>query len=152
LSSASAPILVLRPKRSRLLILWWLGLHALLLGAAALVGWPWWCRALAMLAVGGHALGRWPATPGLLLVASDGSCSVPELGLHWLEPAPGTRLTAYWISLSLGKGRRRRDILLWVDQIDTTSWVRLTARLLRRGPVGTMPRETTQSADRTDLR
>jgi hypothetical protein len=111
---------------------WWLGLHALLMGAAALVGWPWWCAALGLLAIVAHALGRWPAAaPRLMLLAVDGTWQVPELDTRWRPTGPRTRLAPYWISLSLGHGRDRRDILLWVDQLDAATWARLRARLLR---------------------
>jgi hypothetical protein len=128
-------------------------LHALLLGAAALVGWPWWCGALAWLAILAHALGRGPgATPRRILLAADGACQVPELDARWRAPGSRTRLAAYWISLSLGEGRDRLDILLWIDQLDSVSWANLRARLLRRGVAGTIRAAAAQSTDRTDLR
>jgi hypothetical protein len=106
-----------------------------------------------MLGIAGHAALRRPAPPpGLLLVASDGMCRVPELDPRWLPPGPHTRLAAYWVSLSFDEDRSRRDILLWVDQIDAASWARLRARLLRRDVAGTIPVDVAQSTDRTDLR
>jgi hypothetical protein len=132
---------------------WWLALHALLLGAAVLTGWPWWCRALAMLVVAAHGLVRRPARPPrLILVAGDGSCRVPGLGTGWLEPNPRTRIAPYWLLLSLGERRARHDILLWVDQVDAATWAHLTACLLRRRTAGTTPTAGPRSTRRADLR
>jgi hypothetical protein len=151
---ASAPVIVLRLNPSRLLRAWWLALHAVLLGAAVLTGWPWWCRALAMLVVAAHGIVRRPAPPpGLILVAADGCCRVPGLDTGWLAPTPRTRIAPYWLLLSLGEERRaRHDILLWVDQVDAATWARLTACLLRRRGVGTTPAGEPRSTRGADLR
>jgi hypothetical protein len=128
-------------------------LHALLLAAALTIGWPWWCRALAILVAVAHGCARWPAPPpGLILVAADGACRVPELDADWLEPTPRTRLAAYWILLSIGSGQRAHDILLWVDQVDAAAWAGLTARLLRRRATGTTATRAAESTRRADLR
>jgi hypothetical protein len=130
--------LVLQPRPSRLLLCWWLALHALLIGATALVGAGWWLKVLAVLAVAAHGLARRPvATPSPILLAADGSCHVPTLDPAWLEPGPRTRLNAYWLRLSLVGGAARRDILLCVDQVDAASWARLNARLRGRRAAGT---------------
>src|SRR4051812_33911005 len=59
-STASARVIVLTPKPSRLLLLWWLALHALLLGAVALAGAAVWLKGLCALAVVVHGIARRP--------------------------------------------------------------------------------------------
>ena len=136
-----------------MLLAWWLALHALLLGAVALVGAAGWLKALAALGVVAHALVRRPAaTPSLLLLAEDGSCHVPALDPAWLTPGPRTRLTAYWLRLSLVGGAVRHDILLCIDQVDAASWARLCARLRGRPATGTTAPAGAQRTRRADLR
>jgi len=136
-----------------LLLVWWLALHGLLLGAAALVGAVWWLKGLVALATVVHGvLLRPAATPTPILVAEDGSCQVPSLGAAWLEPGPRTRLAAYWLRLSLVGAERTRDILLCVDQVDAASWARLNARLRRRPAAGTPAEARAQRTRRADLR
>jgi hypothetical protein len=136
-----------------LLLGWWLALHGLLLGAAALVGATWWLKGLAALAVVVHGFVLRPAgTPTPILVAEDGSCCVPALEAAWLQPGPRTRLTAHWLRLSLIGGAVAHDILLCVDQVDTASWARLNARLRRRPAAGTTAEMRAQRTRQTDLR
>jgi len=133
-STASARVIVLTPEPSRLLILWWLALHGLLLGAVALVGADLWLKGLFALGVVVHGISRRPAAaPTPILVAEDGSFHVPMLETAWLVPGPRTRLAARWLRLSLLGGARPHDILLCVDQVDAASWARVNARL-RHGP------------------
>jgi hypothetical protein len=152
-SIASARVIVLTPEPSRLLFFWWLALHGLLLGAAALVGAAWWLKGLAALAAVVHGVVARPAaTPTPILVAEDGSCRVPALGEQWLVPGPRTRLSAHWLRLSLVGGKRTRDILLCVDQVDAVSWARLNARLRRRPVTGTPTATRAQRTRQADLR
>jgi hypothetical protein len=124
--------LYLKPKPSRLLNVSWWSLHALLIVAAALVGWPWPVRAaLAFAALSHAALCRPRALPTLLIVGKDGSWRVPEWGGERLPLAAQTRLTALGIDLYLGIGPGRRHLVLLADQLDRVEWVRLNA-LLRR--------------------
>jgi hypothetical protein len=132
---------------------WWVALHALLLGAAGLVGAAGWLRMVLALAVVVHGVLRRPAaTPAPILVAEDGSCCVPALGPAWLEPGPRTRLTAYGLRLSLADRARTHDILLCVDQVDAAGWARLNARLRRRAAPGTPATGSAQTTGRADLR
>lgn len=125
----------------------------LLVTAAALVGAPWWARALLALAVALHGLARRPAaTPPTILVADNGACCVPTLEAAWLEPGPRTLLAAHWLRLSLSAGGRTHDILLCADQIDAESWARVNARLRRRRAAGTAAAPAGARADRADLR
>ncbi|MEO8464860.1 MAG: hypothetical protein ABI640_05925 [Gammaproteobacteria bacterium] len=136
-----------------MLFLWWLALHGLLLGTAALIGAAWWLKGLCALAVAVHAVLRRPApTPTPILIAEDGSCCVPGLETAWLVPGPRTRLAAHWLRLSLVGGVSQRDILLCVDQIDAQSWARLNARLRSRPVAGTTAQNRAQTTRQPDLR
>jgi hypothetical protein len=85
-----------------------------------------------LLAVGVHAaLRRAQPSPELILIAADGTCTVP--GWHAGPVAVGVRtvLCPLWVRLDCGKGRQRRDILLIADQLDAVEWARLRALLDR---------------------
>jgi len=132
---------------------WWLALHGLLLGAAALVGAAGWLKGLCVLAVVVHGILRRPAaTPTPILVAEDASCCVPALDTAWLVPGPRTRLAAHWLRLSLPGGARPHDILLCVDQVDAQTWARVNARLRQRAVAGTLAAIDAQRTDPPDLR
>jgi hypothetical protein len=135
------------------LLAWWLALHGLLLGAAALVGAAWWLKGLAALAALVHGVVRRPAaTPTPILVDEEGSWRVPALEAAWLEPGPRTRLGAHWVRLSLVGAARTHDILLCVDQVDAASWARLNARLRRKPAAGTAAEMRAQRTGQADLR
>jgi len=111
---------------------WWCALHALLVAAALLVGWPWALRLAALVAVAGHAIVRWPrATPASVLVYSDATCLVPKGGPRPIALGPRTVVCAYWIRLDLGVDLPQRDILLVIDQVGPDQWARLRALLER---------------------
>ena len=115
--------------------LWWLGLHALLAVAALLVGWSWFAKAVAIVAVLGHAAWRRPAPPpGVIEFGADGACSIPGLGLPPLALGTRTRLSPFWLHIVAGSGAETLDILLLVDQLEPDDWRRLSA-ILRRASV-----------------
>jgi hypothetical protein len=133
-SSASAPPLVLTPRRSRALWFWWCGLHALLATATVLVGVPWFARGAALLAVLGHAIARRPrAAPGRVVLTADGHCAVPEWRDGRLRLGARTLVCPYWIRLDCDAGSWRRDLVLFADQLDYQEWARLRAFLARMG-------------------
>ena len=117
---------------SRLLWVWWCGLHALLATTAVLGGWPWALKLAAVAAVAAHAVVRRPSpTPRSVVVAPDATCVVPEWGPSRVALGPRTVVCAYWIRLDLGTGPRPGDILLFIDQLDPGQWTRLRALLER---------------------
>jgi len=131
-SSASAPPLILSPKPSRALWVWWCGLHALLAAAAVLVGVPWFARGAALVGIVGHAIARRPrAVPGRIVLAADGHCTVPEWHDGRVRLGARTLVCPYWIRLDCDAGSWRRDLVLFADQLDSREWARLCAFLAR---------------------
>jgi hypothetical protein len=112
---------------------WWVGLHALLGGAAMLLAWPWPAAALAIVATIAHAAWRWPAPPrATILLGPDGSCRLAtDEGGDALPLGARTRFSGWWVHLAADDGPRRRDILLLFDQLEADDWRRLAA-ILRR--------------------
>jgi hypothetical protein len=113
---------------------WWWSLHALLVGAALLVGLPIVGRLLVALAIVAHALARRPAAaaaPALVIVGEDGVCVVPEWGTGRRPLGPRTLVCPFLVRLDLGKGVLQRDILLIADQVGPQEWRRLRALLAR---------------------
>jgi hypothetical protein len=109
-----------------------MALHVLLAVAALLVGWPASMKALAVLTIALHGVVRRPlATPARVVVTEDGCCVVPEWHTGLRPLGSRTLMCPFWIRLDLGKGLRRRDILLVADQIDREGWRRLRALLAR---------------------
>jgi hypothetical protein len=113
---------------------WWWGLHLLLAAAAALVGVPWLVRGAALVAVVGHALARRPrAAPGRIVLTADAHCAVPEWSAGRLRLGARTLVCPYWIRFDLDAGSRRRDFVLFADQLEPGEWARLRAVLARMG-------------------
>jgi hypothetical protein len=107
-------------------------LHLVLAAAAMLVGWPASMKALAVLALVVHGVVRRPlASPAELVVTEDGCCAVPEWNTGRRPFGSRSMMCPFWIRLDLGKGTKRRDILLVADQIAPEEWRRLRA-LVRR--------------------
>jgi hypothetical protein len=124
--------LVLTPKISRVLWAWWVALHALLAAAVALVAAPEAIKVLAMIAIVGHGVVRRPrGRPRLVVVTADGFCAVPDWGTGRRPIGSRTLLCPFWVKLDLGRGLRRRDILLIADQVPPEDWRRLRALLAR---------------------
>jgi hypothetical protein len=107
-------------------------LHAVLAAAALLVAGPAAFRVAAIAAIVAHAVGRRPrATPPSVLVGTDATCLVPEWGVRRTPLGPRTVVSTYWIRLDVGVVTPRRDILLFIDQLDPDQWARLCALLER---------------------
>jgi hypothetical protein len=107
-------------------------LHLLLVAAAMIAGWPPSMKTLAVLAIVVHAVARRPlASPVCVVVTEDGCCAVPEWNTGRKPLGPRTLMCPLWIRLDLGKGSRRRDVLLVADQIGAEDWRRLRALLAR---------------------
>lgn len=131
-SSTFAPVIVLRPKPSRVLSLWWLGLHLLLAATVFLIGWSVLPKIGAIAAVVAHALWRRPlAASEVIEVGADGACRIASQGSEAFAPGPRTRLTPFSVRIVARTKRDLVDILLLADQLDREDWRRLTA-ILRR--------------------
>jgi hypothetical protein len=114
-----------------MLRVWWWALHALLMTASLLPGWPWPMKLATLLGVLAHLwLRRLPDYPPRLVVGSDGSCQIPQWGPAIVTLAPRTRLTPFVVDLHFGTGLHRR-VLLLADQVEREEWARLCA-ILRR--------------------
>jgi hypothetical protein len=125
-------VLALSLRPSRVLWAWWCLLHALLVAAAALLGWPAWIKVLAAVALVIHGfVRRPPRSPGLVLVAEGGVCSVPEWHRGPQPLGARTLMCPFWVRLDLGAGPWRRDLLLVADQVGSDEWRRLRALLAR---------------------
>src|SRR5262245_40989095 len=135
-SSAFEPALRLEPSPSRFMWVWWVGLHALLGASAMLVAVPTVVRFAVLIAILGHGVFRRPRPPPtVVLVGADGRCVVPEWGANPSALGPQTLICSGWLRLDVRTGSRRRDILLFADQLPAPQWTRLRARLrpTRRG-------------------
>jgi hypothetical protein len=66
-----------------------------------------------------------------VLVGSDATCLVPEWGVPRAALGPRTVVCTYWIRLAVGVAPSRRDILLFIDQLDPDQWAQLRALLER---------------------
>jgi hypothetical protein len=125
-------VLVLSLRPSRVLWAWWALLHVLLVAAVVLLGSPAWIKLLAGLAIVIHGfVRRPPPSPGVVMVAEGGLCGVPEW-FRGLRPLGArTLMCPFWVSLDLGAGPWRRDLLLVADQVGSAEWRRLRALLSR---------------------
>jgi hypothetical protein len=104
----------------------------LLAAAAALAGLPAAIKLLAVVATVAHAVIRRPsAAPGVVLVAEDGLCVVPEWHTGLRPLGARTLVCPFWVRLDLGTGPWPRDLLLIVDQVQAEDWRRLRALLAR---------------------
>ena len=107
-------------------------MHALVAAAVVLAALPALAKALAFVALLGHAAVRRPrAAPSVLRFAADGSCAVPEWRTAWQRLGPDTLICPYWIRIHLNRRVGPRYILLFADQVAPHEWRRLRA-LLRR--------------------
>ena len=151
-SDASGTVCILRPSRSRLLALWWLALHLLLLAAIVGLGVPPWVKVALAAALGAHAVVRRPqsATP-VLVCRADGHWVLPERGPGPLRLARGTSCTAHWARIVLVGKTQTSDILLLRDQLDEVSWRILQGRL-RGSFIAEGPIELAPQAPAKDLR
>ena len=139
-SNASATVFILRPNRSRLLTLWWLALHLLLLAAVVGLGVPHAFKAALAAALVAHGLLRWPRPETRVLQRqADGRWALPDHGRSDLSLAAGTSYTALWVRLVLAGDGETFDIVLLKDQFDQISWRALQTRLRSGGSGGIVP-------------
>jgi hypothetical protein len=132
-SSESARVIDLKPEPSAALAIWWIALHATLVGACIEVGAPWSAKVAALAAVACHALARRPRRPERLVIGADGRVALPERGVAGLELGARSRYTSAWVRLELrGSGRALHWVLL-ADQVDPETWRTLQLELRRRG-------------------
>jgi hypothetical protein len=119
-------------------MLWWLGLHLLLLAAVVGLGVPHAVKAALAAALVAHGLMRWPRPETrVLLRQTDGRWGLPEHGRSDLSLASGTSYTSLWVRLVLTGNGETFDIVLLEDQLDHRSWRVLQARL-RSGALSTV--------------
>jgi hypothetical protein len=78
-------------------------------------------------AVAIHAVAAFPRTADLLVLASDGTWSLPRQGLFGLRLARGSNWGDWWVELVLAGPRKRLRALLLRDQLPAEDWRRLQA-------------------------
>lgn len=128
-SRESVPAFILRPARSRRLLVWLTVSHAtavagvltLPIGAAG--------RVAALVALALHAFWRRPRELGRLVAAADGSWSLPDLDAVGLRVSAASQLSATWVELRLEGPGRRCAALLGRDQLSASEWRQLRARI-----------------------
>jgi hypothetical protein len=97
-----------------------------------LVAAPPLLRLALLLALAAHASARRPRPmPAAIVIGADGTCLIPDWGTADLPLGPRTLVCAWWVRLELGTGLRRRELLLFADQLSVADWARLRARLQR---------------------
>jgi len=107
-------------------------LHLLLAAADFLVAWPLVAQLAALAVIAGHAVvGRPQPTPSPIIVAADATWLIPQWCPDHAPLGPRTLVCPYWINLDLGIGPPRRDIVLFIDQLDVRQWALLRALLNR---------------------
>lgn len=140
-STASGSLARLRPQRSRVLLLWWWGIH----GAATLslvltsFGLPWKC--LALLGLTSHAVWRYPPTAPGLVRGWTGEWAVPGLGRSGLQLSPESHDGGWWIRLALTDAQGSLGWVLLSDQLHPDAWRALQAELRRRGQIKSSRRQ-----------
>ena len=124
-SNAFARVCILRARRSRSLLAWWLALHVLLAVSVltSTVGLIW--SGMLLLAVCVHAWIRLPGSSILLLRFGDGSWAIPEQGRFKLQLAPNSSYSTVWVRLVFEADGARNTVLLLRDQMETEDWRRL---------------------------
>ena len=111
---------------------WWVALHALVIGALLVLAAPWLLRALGLLTVLVHAIALAPErTLRVVYRRDDGRFAVPELALDDLRLGPRTLFTRSWVRFDLRGSGHRVEILLLVDQVSREAWRTLQAELRR---------------------
>lgn len=128
-SNESARAFILRPGRSRRLVVWLLASHAtavagILTLPIGVVG-----RAGALLLVVLHAVWRRPRSVPRIVAGDRGTWSVPELGLTGLVVSPASAVSPSLIELALDGAGGRIVVLLCRDQLSASVWRQLQARV-----------------------
>jgi hypothetical protein len=96
-------------------------LHVVLASSALLFDLPLVFTAFVLALIAAHAIGRYPRTPRLLVLHSDGTWTVPERGWHGLSLAPRTTWTTWYVELVfIGPSGAR--ILVLKDQLGAEDW------------------------------
>jgi hypothetical protein len=123
-SPASARAQLFEPDASLYVTAWWIFIHSLLATAALLIEAASAPTIVLLAAVVAHGIVRYPRSPRLLVLHSDGTWAVPERGLYGRRLAPRTAWTTWYVELVLaGPGDTR--IALLVDQLGAEDWRRL---------------------------
>ncbi len=118
---------------------WHVAVHGLAAVSVMLSGLAWPLKAASVGALVAHAAMRRPRAPMAICRNTDGTWSLPALGLDGLALRPGTQAGPFWVRLSLGRaGRPAVTVVLVADQLDREAWRRLQAELRRRAPAGTV--------------
>ncbi len=128
-SERSAPAVLVRLDRSRLLAAWWLALHGLV-GLSLIMTNPV-AAVLGAPLVAWHAAARRPARPPLLVV-SGRRFALPAEGRFDLALTPRSRAGSLWLSLSFDDCPGR-PLLVLRDQLDAAGWRRLNLAVAESG-------------------
>jgi hypothetical protein len=128
-SHESVRAFILRPGRSRRLIVWFLASHATAVAGILTLPIDIAGRAGALLLVALHAAWRWPRSVSRIVAADRGTWSLPELGHTDLVVANATTVSTSLIELVLDGADGRVVVLLCRDQLSASAWRRLQARV-----------------------
>ncbi len=133
-STGSGPTFTLRPRPSRLLLVWWWIVHGV--GAAGIIELPlpWVLRCWLLAAVAGHGYRRFPRVSPAYLRYRNGIWAVPAVHGGRLRLAPGSRYSSWWIRLILEGRRGSIPVLVLYDQLEKHEWRALQAAIRRRPP------------------
>jgi hypothetical protein len=125
--------LILAPKPSRSLEIWWAGVHLLAVLGLISSALPAPLALAGLAALLAHArLRRLSPAPAVLRRGADGRWALPARGLHDLALGSGTAVGPFWAQLRLEGPEARLAVLLLRDQLDREAWRALQAQL-RRG-------------------
>jgi hypothetical protein len=106
--------------------------HALLVASVLLVAWPCLSKLAALFVIAVHAAVRRPRSNHLsIIVAEDATWYVPFSSTGKARLGPRTVVCPYWVALDLGSGAPRRNLVIFIDQLDADQWARLRALLGR---------------------
>ena len=84
------------------------------------------CVARRLARPSGHVVARRPRPfAGAIVVTADPQCAVPEWYPGAAAPPRADAVCPYWIRLDCDAGPRRRDLVLFADQLDAGEWARL---------------------------
>ena len=122
-------IFTLRPRSSRLLLVWWSVLHGVAASGGLLLQIPRIFQVLVITSVVLHALWRLPGRPPPWIAYSNGFWSLPGHRGTPLACIQGTRAGSWWVALVLGAPGRRIRLLLLRDQLEAREWRQLKAAL-----------------------
>ena len=125
----------IRPRRSRLLMLWWLGLHGLAAAGVGTASLGPAATLLILIGLVGHAIWRFPRLMPFLVHRSEGDWAVPGLCRAGLRLGADTRAGGWWIRLELTDGGCRLRWLLLRDQLDPEVWRALQREVRVRGRI-----------------